>query len=90
MNQVQIGVLINKITGKITCQVPRWMSSKACVLNSYICLSFKHPELGYVMELGDETDVLQLTHVMSESKKMVHLYLTVVGEEAKEQAVVNN
>ncbi|CAI9288028.1 unnamed protein product [Lactuca saligna] len=42
------------------------------------------------MELGDETDVFQLRHVMSESKKTVHLYLTVVGEEDEEQAVVNN
>ncbi|XP_042758088.1 uncharacterized protein LOC122197947 [Lactuca sativa] len=42
------------------------------------------------MVLGDETDVFQLRHVMSESKKTVHLYLTVVGEEAEGQVVVNN
>nr|KAJ0221706.1 hypothetical protein LSAT_V11C200079620 [Lactuca sativa] len=42
------------------------------------------------MELGDETDVFQLRHVMSESKKTVHLYLTVVGEKDEKQAVVNN
>ncbi|CAI9295193.1 unnamed protein product [Lactuca saligna] len=54
---------------------------KAGVLNSHICLSIKHPELGYVMELGDETDLFQLRHVMSESKKKVHLCLTVVSEE---------
>ena len=64
--------------------------SKADVLNSHICLSFKHLELGYVIELGDEIDVFQFRHVMSESKKTLHLYLMVVGEEAEEQAVVNN
>ena len=64
--------------------------SKAWVLNSHICLSFKHPELRYVMELGDEIDVFQLRHVVSESKKTMHLYLTVVGEEAEEQGMVNN
>ena len=59
--------------------------NKTGLFNNIVFLSFKYPEYGYVMDIGDESDICQLKTVIQETKKTVHLYLVDGGVVSQEQ-----
>lgn len=53
-------------------------------------MSFQHPDRGYVINIIDEANITQLRNVMSETKKIVHLYLEVDEGQVEEALLEDN
>jgi len=60
--------------------------------NSYIILSFQHPEQGYVMSIMDDSDLRHLKSIICSCNSVMHLFLVVeeqvVAEEANDGAPI--
>ena len=65
------------------------VKKKTQIFQSKFTLTLQHPDLGYVMNIVDEEDVLHFRNIMLESHQPVHLFV-VVGTEVVPELVVED
>ena len=65
------------------------VKKKTQIVERKFTLTLQHPDLGYVMNIVDEEDVLHFRNIMLESHQPVHLFV-VVGTEVVPELVVED